>query len=167
MSTTDAGRPANPERRKLFARISVAAGAAVGAMVAVPALVMYVGPMFRQLQQPWRPVGPVNNFRIGDTVQVTIENVSSVPWSGLTSQTAVWLRRDNEQSFTAFSVNCAHLGCPVSWKADAELFMCPCHGGTYYADGSVAAGPPPHGLDKYPVRVQNGQVEIQASPLPL
>jgi menaquinol-cytochrome c reductase iron-sulfur subunit len=38
--------------------------------------------------------------------------------------------------------------------------MCPCHGGVYYKDGSVAAGPPPRPLERYPVRVQDGQVEI-------
>jgi menaquinol-cytochrome c reductase iron-sulfur subunit len=45
--------------------------------------------------------------------------------------------------------------------------MCPCHGGVYYEDGSVAAGPPPRGLYQYPVRVNNGQVEIMASPIPI
>jgi quinol---cytochrome c reductase iron-sulfur subunit, bacillus type len=47
------------------------------------------------------------------------------------------------------------------------LFMCPCHGGVYYADGNVAAGPPPRGLFNYPVRVHDGQVEILASAVPI
>jgi len=72
-----------------------------------------------------------------------------------------------ENEFEAFSVNCAHLGCPVRWLPDARLFMCPCHGGVYYEDGSVAAGPPPHGLTKYPVRVKDGRVEIRTDPIPI
>jgi menaquinol-cytochrome c reductase iron-sulfur subunit len=67
----------------------------------------------------------------------------------------------------AFTVNCAHLGCPVRWLPDARLFMCPCHGGVYYEDGRVAAGPPPHPLERYPVRVNDGQVEIQTEPIPI
>jgi menaquinol-cytochrome c reductase iron-sulfur subunit len=59
------------------------------------------------------------------------------------------------------------LGCPVRWLPDADLFMCPCHGGVYYKDGKVAAGPPPRPLVKYPVRLRNGQVEIRTSPLPI
>ena len=78
-----------------------------------------------------------------------------------------WLRRVTEQSFIAFSVNCAHLGCPVQWRPQAQLFLCPCHGGVYYADGTVAAGPPPRPLFQYPVRVHDGLVEIQAQPMPL
>ena len=47
----------------------------------------------------------------------------------------------SDDEFVAFSVNCAHLGCPVRWLREAHLFMCPCHGGVYYEDGRVAAGP--------------------------
>jgi menaquinol-cytochrome c reductase iron-sulfur subunit len=63
-------------------------------------------------------------------------------------------------------VQCTHLGCPVSWLAGARLFMCPCHGGVYYPDGRVAAGPPPEPLPRYPVRVRNGQVELMVSAIP-
>jgi menaquinol-cytochrome c reductase iron-sulfur subunit len=45
--------------------------------------------------------------------------------------------------------------------------MCPCHVGVFYSDGTVAAGPPQHPLIRYPVRVNNGQVEIQSVPVPI
>ncbi|MEJ2053240.1 MAG: Rieske (2Fe-2S) protein [Calditrichaceae bacterium] len=94
-------------------------------------------------------------------------HASPLPWSGKVSETASWLRRVSDNSFIAFSINCAHLGCPVRWIEDAELFLCPCHGGVYNKDGSYAAGPPPHGLRKYPVRVRDGNVEIEASAIPI
>jgi len=59
---------------------------------------------------------------------------------------------------------------PLPWAgvtANSALFMCPCHGGVYYEDGEVAAGPPPRLLPRYSVRVRNRQVEILASPIPL
>jgi menaquinol-cytochrome c reductase iron-sulfur subunit len=59
------------------------------------------------------------------------------------------------------------MGCPVRWLPDAELFMCPCHGGVYYTDGTVAAGPPPKPLVRYEVRVVNDQVQIKAAALPI
>ena len=77
----------------------------------------------------------------------------------MTANTAAWLRRNGEDQFVAFAMNCTHLGCPVHWLQDAGLFMCPCHGGVYYSDGQVAAGPPPHALFKYPVRIRDGEVE--------
>ena len=50
-------------------------------------------------------------------------------------------RRESEGQFIAFSANCTHLGCPVRWMRMQDLFLCPCHGGVYYKDGSVAARP--------------------------
>jgi menaquinol-cytochrome c reductase iron-sulfur subunit len=73
----------------------------------------------------------------------------------------------NDAEFIAFSVNCTHLGCPVRWLQDADLFMCPCHGGVYYSDGTVAAGPPPKSLIRYDVRTANGQVEIKTMAIPI
>jgi len=62
-------------------------------------------------------------------------------------------------------LNCTHLGCPVRWVASARLFLCPCHGGVFYDDGSVAGGPPPRALSQYPVRVAGSQVLIQTRAL--
>jgi menaquinol-cytochrome c reductase iron-sulfur subunit len=49
----------------------------------------------------------------------------------------------------------------------AELFMCPCHGGVYYKDGNVAAGPPPRPLVRYAVRVENGDVKMSSVVVPI
>ncbi len=95
------------------------------------------------------------------------EDPSPEAWAGVTAETGAWLRRVGEEEFIAFSINCRHLGCPVRWVAGPSLFMCPCHGGVYYPNGDVAAGPPPEPLHRYPVRVQDGNVEIETSPIPL
>lgn len=159
--------PADPGRRRWMARVSLAAGGLIAAAVGAPAVGMFLGPMVQRLPEPWRPVGPLDQYPVGSTTLVSFETASPVPWSGQTGQMAAWLRRVDATQLIAFSVNCAHLGCPVRWEAGAQLFLCPCHGGAYYADGSVAAGPPPHALVRYPVRINAGQVEIQASPLPV
>jgi menaquinol-cytochrome c reductase iron-sulfur subunit len=90
-----------------------------------------------------------------------------LPWVGQVGTSAAWLRRVDEEEFIAFAINCTHLGCPVRWLAKAELFMCPCHGGVFYKDGAVAAGPPPRPLHRYEVRIVSDQVEIRTSPVPL
>ena len=70
------------------------------------------------------------------------------------------------EKFQVFAVNCAHLGCPVKWFQQSRLFMCPCHGGVYYEDGSRASGPPPRGLFEYKWKVESGRLHIDAGLLP-
>ena len=108
-----------------------------------------------------------DSLAVGETVPVKFADLSVLAWAGITGLTAAWLRRVAEKEFIAFSVNCAHLGCPVQWRPQAKLFLCPCHGGVYYSDGTVAAGPPPHPLRRYRVRVKDDRVEIAAEPLPI
>jgi menaquinol-cytochrome c reductase iron-sulfur subunit len=154
-------------RRQFFVRLGIVLSSVAGALVAIPIVGSILEPIFRKPPPEWRPVGRVDSFPEGETVLVKFIDSSPLPWAGVTAETAAWLRRAGQEKFIAFSVNCAHLGCPVRWIAGAKLFMCPCHGGVYYEDGSVAAGPPPRGLYQYPVRVNNGQVEILTSPIPV
>jgi menaquinol-cytochrome c reductase iron-sulfur subunit len=154
-------------RRSFLVKILMSLSALLAALVSIPIISALLEPVLRKKSQVWRSVGKLDDFNIGNTVLVEFTNAEPLPWSGVTDQTASWLRRVSEDEFIAFSVNCAHLGCPVRWVADAELFLCPCHGGVYNKDGSYAAGPPPHGLDQYPVRIRNNEVEIQTAPIPI
>jgi len=61
----------------------------------------------------------------------------------------------------ALSSTCSHLGCSVRWDAASRLFRCPCHGGTYRADGTVAGGPPPAPLTRLPIEIRAGQVWVR------
>ena len=164
------GEPATPVRmdRRLFLNaVSFGALGVAALIVAVPFLGFLVAPLFVAPPRLWRVVGRVDTFKTGDIVEVTLEETSSLPWAGLTERTAAWLWREAADSFVAYSVNCSHLGCPVRWEPDAKLFLCPCHGGVYYQNGQVAAGPPPRGLTRYPVRISEGNVEVLTSPAPI
>jgi menaquinol-cytochrome c reductase iron-sulfur subunit len=155
-------------RRDVLGRVSLAVVTAPALALGVPMVGFVIAPLFRKVPQLWRTVGKLTDFKEGETVAVKFADASSLPWSGVTAETAAWLRRKKDGGeFEAFSVNCAHLGCPVRWLPDARLFMCPCHGGVYYENGDVAAGPPPHGLTKYPVRVLGDDVQIQTGPVPI
>ena len=167
LRTAVRGEVLSPERRRFLGRLSIALSAIAAAIVGIPVIGFILGPLIQSEEPVWRQVGAVNNFQIGQTVKVSFEDPSPMLWAGVTSLTAAWLRRLDAERFVAFTVNCAHLGCPVRWLPKAQLFMCPCHGGVYYADGSVAAGPPLHGLFRYPVRVRDGKVEIMASAVPI
>src|SRR5699024_3741401 len=112
-------------------------------------------------------VGHVDDFEVGGTILVKVDHANDRPWAGTTSKSAAWIRRKSEKKFKAFSINCTHLGCPVRWVKSSEIFLCPCHGGVYYKDGSVAAGPPADHLSQYPVRIVKKRVQILTTPLPL
>jgi menaquinol-cytochrome c reductase iron-sulfur subunit len=159
--------PVNISRRQLIQKLVIILSSFAAFLVAIPILGALFAPFFRHPPRTWRKVGVLDDFIIGETVLVKFKDSSPLPWSGISAETASWVRRTAEYDFLALSVNCAHLGCPVRWIKDAELFLCPCHGGVYYKDGSYAAGPPPHGLSHYPVRVRNDSVEIMTSPIPI
>lgn len=159
--------PGNTElgRRTFLVRLSVALGSVGAAIVAIPSVAFLLG--LRKSPQLWQTVGKVDDFKLGATVSVSFQDPSPLPWAGVTAQTSAWLRRVSDEQFIAFSISCTHLGCPVRWLPEADLFMCPCHGGVFYANGTVASGPPPRPLSQYPARVNQGQVQILASPLPI
>lgn len=153
-------------RRRFLSRVSLALSGLAGAVVSVPIIAYLLSPLLEPTPDDWRDLGLVENFRMGETVEVAFDTPTSLPWAGQTARTAVWLRRTGERDFTAFGLNCTHLGCPVNWRAGAELFLCPCHGGVYYADGSVAGGPPPRPLVRYAVRIiENDRVQVLTRPL--
>lgn len=154
-------------RRRFLTVLCLGLGTFAAGLVGIPIIGFLVAPLVEKVPRFWRPVGPVEQFKLGTTVEVTFVDSSPLPWAGVAARTAAWLRRNGDEDFIAFSVDCTHLGCPVRWLADAELFLCPCHGGVYYQDGKVASGPPPKPLPRYPVRVRDGQVEVQTSPVPI
>jgi Rieske Fe-S protein len=114
----------------------------------------------------WVPLGRVSEFPEGETRLATFQNPHVMPSDGKTADTACWVRRIEGDQFQVFAVNCAHLGCPVRWFPQSALFMCPCHGGAYYQDGTRASGPPERGLFEYPHKIESGLITIQAGELP-
>ena len=157
--------PEEISRRRFLEQLSLVLVGLGGAMVAVPATGFILAPLFRADPGVWRAVGAVGNFKVGETTAVEFLDSSPLPWAGVAAKSAAWLRRTSGEEFIAFAITCSHLGCPVRWQQSARLFMCPCHGGVYYEDGTVAAGPPPAPLARYPVRVRDGEVEIQTRPI--
>jgi len=151
--------PNKISRRGFFEKLIFTLAGLMASVVGIPMIGFIFKPLFKSPLPVWRPVGKVDSFKVGETVAVTFLQASPLPWAGVTAKTAAWLRRESD-GFTAFSVSCTHLGCPVRWRAEAKLFLCPCHGGVYNQDGTVAAGPPPKPLPRYPTRVTKDQVEI-------
>jgi menaquinol-cytochrome c reductase iron-sulfur subunit len=156
-------------RRGLLMKLGILFNGIVATAIAVPIVRFLLSSISRGRSNSylaWVPLGSVSEFPEGETRLATFRNPNVMPTDGKTVDTACWVRRVAGDQFQVFAVNCAHLGCPVRWFPQSGLFMCPCHGGAYYRDGSRASGPPERGLFEYPNKVQNGLVTIQAGELP-
>ena len=156
-------------RRRLFTKLGIVFDGVVAAVLAVP-VVRYLASSItlgrENAYTAWVPLGSVSTFPEGETRLATFRHPFVTPTDGKTADTACWVRRIEGEQFQVFAVNCAHLGCPVRWFPQSGLFMCPCHGGAYYRDGSRASGPPERGLFEYPIKVEDGVLTIHAGELP-
>jgi len=163
--------PQRPEdditRKQFLTAVSLSIAGLSAVVMAIPVVASFVAPLLESKPSQWRNLGRVDDFPIGATRLVTFDNADAEAYAGMLAKSAAWLRHNEDHTFTAFAVNCTHLGCPVRWEEKAGLFMCPCHGGVYYHDGTVAAGPPPKRLPEYQVRILNDQVQLKTAPLPI
>ena len=167
---SEQGQPMETERvtrRTFLMNVGIALNAAVALVIATPVVAYVLGPVLRRKEyREWISLGDVNDFPVGETKLITFTNPFSDPWDGATAKVPAYVRHAAQNEFTVFAINCAHLGCPVRWFSESQLFMCPCHGGVYYADGSRASGPPERGLFTYELKVQGGKLLIDAGQLP-
>lgn len=161
--------PDHISRRGLFVKVGLLFNGLVGVLLAVPIARFLLSPVTRGRQgayQSWLSLGPLEQFPAGQTRLATYQNPVVTATDGVTAHVACWVRRIDTDHFQVFAVNCAHLGCPVRWFPQSGLFLCPCHGGAYYADGARASGPPERGLFEHAYKVERGELLIHAGQLP-
>jgi nitrite reductase/ring-hydroxylating ferredoxin subunit len=156
-------------RRAWLTKIGLLLNGAALTLLALPVIGYLVSPILgsdRGQSKRWIALGDVDEFPPGQTRLAKFQNPISSFADGDTDRIPCWVRRIKGEKFQVFAVNCTHLGCPVRWFSQSGLFMCPCHGGVYYEDGSRASGPPPRGLFEYPYKVENGKLMIETGQLP-
>ncbi len=167
-STTNDDRQATASSRRSFLlRVGLLLNALALAAFAIPVVGYLLSPLRRTVFLKWISLGPVATFPENQTRLAVYTNPFRTPWDGATADIPCWVRRLDGDSFQVFAINCSHLGCPVRWFPSAELFMCPCHGGTFHADGERASGPPPRALYQYPYKVDGGELWVRAGEMPV
>ena len=156
-------------RRRVLVKLGILFNGTVGAILAVPIVGYILSPVIRERRaghEPWLSLGSLGEFPEGQTRLATYRSPASVPSDGETANIPCWARRVDGEKFQVFAINCAHLGCPVRWFPQSGLFMCPCHGGAYYSDGSRASGPPERGLFEYRYTLKQGNLLVHAGQMP-
>ena len=162
------GKAVAHSRRTFLFKLSVLLNAAVGTVLAVPIAAYLLAPAMKRSANvgSWLTIGSVDDFPVGETRLVDFQSPVARLGDGQTGKVACWVRHISAQKFQVFAINCAHLGCPVRWFAQSKLFLCPCHGGAYYEDGSRASGPPERGLFEYRYKLQGDSLLIHPGDMP-
>lgn len=157
--------PEESSRRGILLKAGLLINSAAGVVLGVPIIRYLLAPVIGE-SESWLSLGSLDGFPSGETRLATYRNPVVHPGDGQTVNTPCWVRRVEGEKFQVFAINCAHLGCPVRWFPQSGLFMCPCHGGVYYEDGSRASGPPERGLFEYAYKIEQGALFIKAGKLP-
>jgi nitrite reductase/ring-hydroxylating ferredoxin subunit len=154
-------------RRSFLFGVGVALNIVAATLLAIPVIGYVFSSFFRRRPSgSWIMLGALETFPENQTRLATYRNPYTRPWDGKTADIPCWVRRLTGEKFQVFAINCTHLGCPVRWFAESRLFMCPCHGGAYYDDGSHASGPPPRGLYEYEYKIEQGRLWVRGGQLP-
>jgi len=159
--------PSGISRRSFLFKLGTALNVVAATLLAIP-VIGYIFSSFRARTpyQAWIMLGAVDSFAENQTRLATYRNPYTRPWDGATADIPCWVRRLSGEKFQVFAINCTHLGCPVRWFQESHLFMCPCHGGVFYEDGTHASGPPPRRLYEYQYKIENGQLWVRGGQLP-
>ncbi|MCJ7513896.1 MAG: ubiquinol-cytochrome c reductase iron-sulfur subunit [Anaerolineales bacterium] len=155
-------KQASGDSRRQFLKTATAAiGAVIAAGFGFPAVAYLIGPALKRDQtEAWIPLGPTSKVEPGTPTlfRVTVERQTG--WITATEELSVYALTENGRDYTAMSNICTHLGCRVRWIDGRQEFFCPCHNGVFDKQGAVVSGPPPRPLDRYPTKVEDGQIYI-------
>ena len=149
------------DRRKFLSRTITAVHAAIAGVVGVIIGGAIASPIFGRQQETWLPAASLTNLPENEPTAVPLRIAREDGYREVIDRRIVFLVRTSNDQVTALDSTCTHLGCRVSWDADAQLFKCPCHGGQYDQMGTVKAGPPPAALTRLSTRVNGDQVLVR------
>ena len=154
--------PLDGSRRSFLGVLLGLASASVGALLAIPVLRYIFYPLTAKSDDSdWVEVGPVENVSNAPTpVRRMLDLKQRDGWRETASQPVVYIVQSGGKA-RVLSAICPHLGCTVPWDAVRNEFVCPCHGGTFSADGTHLSGPPPRSLDSLETKVSGGKLMVR------
>jgi menaquinol-cytochrome c reductase iron-sulfur subunit len=150
-------------RRSFVTAMFVMSAAAVSTLLAIP-LVRFATYPLRQnaADTDWTVIGPADEYAsLAEPTAKTITLERRDAWQKTSSQTAVYVLPAKSGEFRVLSPVCPHLGCSVRWVNDQNMFVCPCHSGTFSADGTRLGGPPPRSMDSLESKVEDGMLKVR------
>lgn len=64
------------------------------------------------------------------------------------------------EDLIAVDPTCPHMGCIVEWESEAEMFVCPCHGSKFTADGELIEGLAVEPLQQYTAKIESDLILV-------
>lgn len=148
-------------RRNFMSLATWAIGALIGAGLGIPAIAYIVGPALQRLEaQEWIRLGSAAKVELGTPTLFKTRIERKTGWIVNEEEITVYVLTEDGRDFVAMSNICTHLGCRIRWVADSEQFFCPCHNGVFDKDGGIVSGPVPRPLDRFELKVEDGQLYI-------
>jgi len=139
-------------RRRKFLKYCTGILSSLYAIVlAVPALGFLFSTLKRgQQKKEAYKLAKLNELEPGVPHRYTIIDQRDDAWTKYPSGPigSVWISKSKDETVTAFSSTCPHLGCIVDYVPGDEVYFCPCHAATFQANGSMVSGPQPRGMDQ-------------------
>lgn len=151
------------DRRLFLGALAAIGSAGMAALCSVTMLRYLLSPLHAGNDAAsWSDVGEASEFAAdGVPLRRTIQFAQQDGWREIVSMEPVFVHRNQAGEFEVLSAICPHLGCTVAWQLEQDAFVCPCHGGRFAPDGQHLSGPPPRGMDRLPVRVHEGKLQVQ------
>ena len=158
-----AAEPSGPNRRSFLGALLGVGSVFVGALLSVPLIRFALFPLIRRTTDlKSSPVGSVGEFSsLTEPAMRTIQIEQIDGWRKTVSEKAVYITKNQAGQLSVLTSICPHLGCTVPWNKEKKQFICPCHGGTFSADGSRVSGPSQRGMDTLETTVQDGQLLVR------
>ena len=154
--------PLNASRRSFLGVLLGLASTFVGALLAIPVLRYIFYPLTASAEDSnWAEVGSAASISdIQTPLRKTLDLKQRDGWLETASQPIVYIIKEGGK-LKALSAICTHLGCTVPWDPGRNEFVCPCHGGTYSADGTHISGPPRRSLDSLETKVSGDKLMVK------
>src|ERR1700730_5518831 len=160
-STT--AEPSLQNRRSFLGALLAVGSVFVGALLSVPLMRFALFPLIRRTTDlKSSPVGSLSEFSsLTEPAMRTIQIEQIDGWRKTVSEKIVYINKDQQNQLSVLTSICPHLGCTVPWNKEKKQFVCPCHGGTFSANGSRVSGPSQRGMDTLETSVQDGQLLVR------
>ena len=149
----------NPKRRRLTRRRFIQTTGAAGVGAAAPGVIRSRAAAAEAAGYPMKPIVALDELSPGTTVPFTYPDDRS-PALLLRMSAEVLGGVGPDASIVAFSSLCTHKGCPVNYRPEHRLLVCPCHWSTFDPEkaGSLVIGQASQPLPRIELRIESGMV---------